>query len=139
MTSIVAFVYTMQVSAHQTSVSWPDVATAGRSFAFVKASQGDSYADPYFLPNRMPLAAANLNNNVSAYHFADPDEYNDHSLNPSLSSRLSQSPRPSQRQSLNQALTPSLTQSKSQPLSRSMKLPLRRNLGPSKSPSPPSK
>ena len=74
----------IDVSAHQTSVSWPDVAAAGYSFAFVKASQGDSYADPLFLPNRMPLAAAALNNNVSAYCFADPDEYNDHSLNPSM-------------------------------------------------------
>ena len=68
----------IDVSAHQTSVSWPSVAAAGYSFAFIKASQGDRYEDPIFAAGqRMPAAATALNNYVAVYDFADPDEYSD--------------------------------------------------------------
>jgi GH25 family lysozyme M1 (1,4-beta-N-acetylmuramidase) len=76
----------IDVSDNQGSgVSWPAVAAADRSFAFVKASEGNSYEDTIFQQGqRMPLAAANLNNNVGVYHYADPEEYIDRSSNPSL-------------------------------------------------------
>ena len=67
----------------QPNIYWPQVAATGTSFAFVKATQGDSFQDSKFSA-RMPLAAESLNSNVSAYHFADPNEHNDHLLDPSL-------------------------------------------------------
>jgi GH25 family lysozyme M1 (1,4-beta-N-acetylmuramidase) len=51
-------------------IDWGQVAGAGYSFAFVKATQGNYYANPYFATDYG--AARTVGMFRSAYHFADP-------------------------------------------------------------------
>ena len=65
------FIEGIDVSHWQGVISWPDVAAAGKRFAFMKASEGVKYVDPTYATNR---AQANANGlKVGAYHFAKPD------------------------------------------------------------------
>src|SRR4029079_7887678 len=65
------FIEGIDVSHWQGTISWPDVAAAGKRFAFMKASEGVKYVDPTYATNR---AQANANGlRVGAYHFAKPD------------------------------------------------------------------
>ena len=65
------FIEGIDVSHWQDTIDWPDVAAAGKRFAFMKASEGRNYVDPTYATNR---AQANVNGiKVGAYHFAKPD------------------------------------------------------------------
>lgn len=60
----------IDVSNWQATIDWSKVAKAGYTFAFVKASEGGTYTDPYYAANR---AGANANGIVvGAYDFAQP-------------------------------------------------------------------
>ncbi|AWB45310.1 hypothetical protein DCC85_14470 [Paenibacillus sp. CAA11] len=59
----------IDVSHHNGSISWDQVRAAGKSFVFIKASQGISYRDPKFLTNVKEARRAGLL--VGAYHFLD--------------------------------------------------------------------
>ncbi|MFI9237272.1 GH25 family lysozyme [Streptomyces sp. NPDC053079] len=61
----------LDVSSHQGEVDWPAVAAAGASFAYVKATEGLTYKNPYFAQQYNGSAAAGLVR--GAYHFARPD------------------------------------------------------------------
>jgi len=41
----------IDVSHHQGTVNWPDVAKGGISFAYTKATEGSSFVDPLFDTN----------------------------------------------------------------------------------------
>ncbi|MEU7136077.1 GH25 family lysozyme [Streptomyces sp. NPDC046261] len=68
---IAAEVRGLDVSSHQGAVDWPAVAAAGASFAYVKATEGLTYKNPYFSQQYDGSAAAGLVR--GAYHFARPD------------------------------------------------------------------
>jgi lysozyme len=60
----------VDISHRQFNIDWPAVANAGTAFAFVKASEGATLADPMFAQHR---AAASANGvAVGAYHFFRP-------------------------------------------------------------------
>ena len=62
----------IDVSHHQGSIDWSQVAGAGERFAFAKATEGRSFVDPMYALNK---AGAELNGMVfGAYHFARPDD-----------------------------------------------------------------
>ncbi len=61
----------LDVSHWQGDIDWAKVARTDRSFAFVKATEGDKYLDPLFGINRSGAKANGLV--VGAYHFARPD------------------------------------------------------------------
>ena len=61
----------IDVSYHQGSIDWQQVAAAGKRFAYVRASAGTLTADPRYAVNRLGARAAGLA--VGAYHFANPD------------------------------------------------------------------
>jgi GH25 family lysozyme M1 (1,4-beta-N-acetylmuramidase) len=59
----------IDVSHWQGTISWPTVAASGKTFAFLKATQGTGYLDATYATNR---SGANANGiPVGAYHFAD--------------------------------------------------------------------
>ena len=61
----------IDVSHHQDTIDWTQVAASGIRFVFQKASEGTGYVDPTYATNR---AAATANGLVfGAYHFARPD------------------------------------------------------------------
>jgi len=60
----------IDVSKWQGTVNWPQVCNSGVKFAFVKATEGVGYTDPYFNTNMTKAHAAGLL--VGAYHFATP-------------------------------------------------------------------
>jgi GH25 family lysozyme M1 (1,4-beta-N-acetylmuramidase) len=61
----------VDVSNHQGSkIDWPQVAGAGYTFAFQKASEGTTFTDGTYALNRAGANAAGLA--VGAYHFARP-------------------------------------------------------------------
>jgi GH25 family lysozyme M1 (1,4-beta-N-acetylmuramidase) len=53
------------------AIDWPQVAAAGYSFAAVKATEGDYYANPYYASDVSAAKAAGLY--VTGYHFAIPN------------------------------------------------------------------
>lgn len=57
----------IDVSHHQGSVDWPSVVEAGCVFAFIKATDGETYVDPEFARNWAGAAAANVLR--GAYHY----------------------------------------------------------------------
>jgi GH25 family lysozyme M1 (1,4-beta-N-acetylmuramidase) len=61
----------IDVSYHQGPINWPQVAAAGKGFAFVRASAGTLTADTAYWTNRSGARAAGLA--VGSYHFANPD------------------------------------------------------------------
>jgi lysozyme len=60
----------IDVSHHNGDVNWLTVRKAGYSFAFLKASEGETYTDATYATNRNRAAAAGLY--VGAYHFYRP-------------------------------------------------------------------
>lgn len=53
------------------AIDWSQVAAAGYKFAFVKATEGDYYANPYYASDLAQAKAAGLY--VTGYHFAIPN------------------------------------------------------------------
>ena len=56
---------------HGAAIDWPQVAAAGYKFAFVKATEGDYYANPYYASDLAQAKAAGLY--ATGYHFAIPN------------------------------------------------------------------
>jgi GH25 family lysozyme M1 (1,4-beta-N-acetylmuramidase) len=61
----------LDVSSHQGNVDWPGVAAKGARFAYVKATEGTTYRNPYFAQQYNGSYQAGLIR--GAYHFALPD------------------------------------------------------------------
>ncbi|MFG3300590.1 GH25 family lysozyme [Micromonospora chersina] len=64
----------IDVSSHDHNlgaIDWPGVAANGYKFAYVKATEGQTYRNPYFAADYAAAKAAGLL--VGAYHFARPD------------------------------------------------------------------
>lgn len=61
----------IDVSHWQNTIDWSAVAAAGNRFAFIKATERQTYDDPMYETNRAAAKAAGLR--VGAYHFARPD------------------------------------------------------------------
>jgi len=59
------------VSSYQGKVNWPAAAAAGATFSYVKATEGTSYANPYFTQQYNGAYAAGMLR--GAYHFATPN------------------------------------------------------------------
>jgi GH25 family lysozyme M1 (1,4-beta-N-acetylmuramidase) len=53
------------------AIDWAQVAAAGYKFAFVKATEGDYYANPYYASDLVQAKAAGLY--ATGYHFAIPN------------------------------------------------------------------
>ena len=66
------FIEGVDVSHWQGTISWPDVAAAGKRFAFMKASGASEYVEPDVRRRTAPRPNAN-GLKVGAYHFAKPD------------------------------------------------------------------
>ena len=60
----------VDVSNWQGAINWSKVAGTGQRFAFLKATEGRSYDDPYYSQNRQGAAAHGIV--IGAYHFALP-------------------------------------------------------------------
>ncbi len=56
---------------HGAAINWPHVAAAGYKFAFIKATEGDYYANPYYASDLAQAKAAGLY--ATGYHFAIPN------------------------------------------------------------------
>ena len=56
---------------HGAAIDWSQVAAAGYKFAFVKATEGDYYANPYYASDLAQAKAAGLY--ATGYHFAIPN------------------------------------------------------------------
>ncbi|HVV12449.1 lysozyme [Amycolatopsis sp.] len=61
----------MDVSSHQGNVDWPAAWTAGARFAYIKATQGTDYRNPYFAQQYNGSYQVGMIR--GAYHFATPD------------------------------------------------------------------
>ena len=57
--------------ANGAAINWPQVAAAGYKFAFVKATEGDYYANPYYGSDLAQAKSAGLY--AAGYHFAIPN------------------------------------------------------------------
>ena len=62
----------IDVSHHQDTIDWPEVAASGQRFVFAKATEGRSFVDPLYAINKFNAQAAGLV--FGAYHFARPDD-----------------------------------------------------------------
>ncbi|WP_280637246.1 peptidoglycan-binding protein [Alkalihalobacillus sp. BA299] len=60
----------LDVSHHQGSIDWPKVKAAGKSFVFIKVTEGVGFIDPKFHENY--VAAKKEGFIVGAYHYATP-------------------------------------------------------------------
>ena len=60
----------IDVSSHQGTVNWTRQAGAGKTFAYVKATEGTSYRNPYFRSQYTGSLRAGMIR--GAYHFASP-------------------------------------------------------------------
>jgi len=61
----------IDISHHDGTIDWRQVAASGTSFAYVKASEGTTYVDLMYATNRANAEAAGLK--VGAFHYAEPD------------------------------------------------------------------
>lgn len=57
----------VDVSAHQGEIDWAKIAAQGIDFAYIKATEGSAYVDPYFSQNLAGATEAGLR--AGAYHF----------------------------------------------------------------------
>ena len=64
----------MDVSSYQANVDWSAAAANGAQFAYVKASEGTGYLNPYFRPQYSGAYGAGMVR--GAYHFALPNQAN---------------------------------------------------------------
>jgi len=60
----------IDVSHYQGAIDWPSVAAAGKRFAIVQATDGETCLDPMYATNHANARAAGTR--VTAYHFAEP-------------------------------------------------------------------
>jgi GH25 family lysozyme M1 (1,4-beta-N-acetylmuramidase) len=60
----------IDVSYHQGTINWQQVAAAGKSFAYIKSTEGTQYVDPAYFSYRAGALAAGLR--VGVYHYAQP-------------------------------------------------------------------
>jgi len=65
-----AYLEGIDVSRYQGTIDWAGVASAGKRFAIMRATLGDTYLDPMYAANHAGARAAGLQ--VTAYHFATP-------------------------------------------------------------------
>ncbi|MCO5972048.1 lysozyme [Actinoallomurus soli] len=61
----------LDVSSHQGNVGWSTVKSNGAKFAYVKATEGTSYQNPYF--SQQYTGSYNVGLIRGAYHFATPN------------------------------------------------------------------
>lgn len=61
----------IDVSMHQGNIDWHEVKADGYEFAFIKATEGIGWIDPYLTRNVEQARLAGLK--VGVYHFAHPD------------------------------------------------------------------
>jgi GH25 family lysozyme M1 (1,4-beta-N-acetylmuramidase) len=61
----------LDVSHYQGTINWANVKSLGAKFAYIKATEGTTYRDPYFSTNY--LQAYNQGIIRGAYHYARPD------------------------------------------------------------------
>ncbi|KAB1144426.1 lysozyme [Streptomyces luteolifulvus] len=61
----------VDVSSHQGTVAWPSLWSSGVRWAYVKATEGTYYRNPYF--NAQYNGSYNVGMIRGAYHFATPD------------------------------------------------------------------
>lgn len=61
----------LDVSGHQGTVVWQDAADGGADFAYIKATEGTAYINPYFTQQYNGAYATKIIR--GAYHFATPD------------------------------------------------------------------
>ncbi|WP_433181343.1 lysozyme [Actinoallomurus sp. CA-150999] len=61
----------LDVSSHQGNVTWSSVKSNGAQFAYVKATEGTTYQNPYF--SQQYVGSYNVGLIRGAYHFATPD------------------------------------------------------------------
>ncbi|GAA0357150.1 lysozyme [Actinoallomurus spadix] len=61
----------LDVSSHQGNVGWSTVKSNGARFAYVKATEGTSYQNPYF--SQQYVGSYNVGLIRGAYHFATPN------------------------------------------------------------------
>jgi lysozyme len=78
-TAMPGFVNGIDVSYHQGSIDWGRVASAGKRFAFVRASAGTLTSDSAYATNHAAARAAGLA--VGSYHFGNPDGATNDALN----------------------------------------------------------
>jgi len=69
----------IDVSYHQGSINWTQVAASGNRFAFIRASAGTLTGDTAYQANRSGARAAGLAS--GSYHFANPDTAANDALN----------------------------------------------------------
>ncbi|MGP9721597.1 glycoside hydrolase family 25 protein [Corynebacterium sp. AOP40-4SA-5] len=66
----------VDVASHQhpgdSAIDWQSVAASGQSFAFIKASEGTGYVNPYFTSDSAKASAAGVT--PGSYHYAKPGE-----------------------------------------------------------------
>jgi GH25 family lysozyme M1 (1,4-beta-N-acetylmuramidase) len=62
----------IDISHHQDTIDWAQVAASGVRFAVAKATEGQTFVDPQYAINRAGAEAAGVA--FTAYHFARPDE-----------------------------------------------------------------
>ena len=77
----------IDVSRHQGTIDWAQVAASGQRFVLAKATEGLLTVDPTYATNRAGAMAAGLE--FGAYHFARPDLHLD---NPSERPTISSTP-----------------------------------------------
>ena len=63
-------IHGIDVSRYQSDIDWPKVATQDISFAFVKASEGETISDNFFCKNWKEIKEAGIRR--GAYHFFRP-------------------------------------------------------------------
>lgn len=61
----------VDVSSYQGKIDWDTLASQNISFAFIKATEGSSYVDPYFAENYQQAQQTGLR--IGAYHFFSYD------------------------------------------------------------------
>ena len=62
----------IDVSHHQDTIDWGQVAASGKRFAIAKATEGRTFVDPLYAINKFNAQANGLV--FGAYHFAQPDD-----------------------------------------------------------------
>ena len=68
----------IDVSHHQGTIDWVQVAASGQRFAFAKATEGRTFVDPNYATNKVGAAANGIA--FGAYHFARPDDGTDDAI-----------------------------------------------------------
>ncbi len=61
----------VDVSSYQGEIDWETLSSQGIQFAFIKATEGSSYVDPYFSTNYQKAQTTSLR--IGAYHFFSYD------------------------------------------------------------------